>query len=60
MINLHMVTLANVCDGKIKKTQFDPMSRILSSINWSIAFFGCSDVGSYTAVFMRELNRALA
>ena len=60
MINLYMVTIADVRHGKIKETQFDLLSGILSSIDWAIAFVVCTDMDGYTAVFVRKLDRALA
>ena len=60
MINLQMVTVADLRHGKIKKIRFDLMFSLLSSIDWSIAFVGCTDIDSFTVVFMRGLNKTLA
>ena len=54
MIYSLMMTIADVRHGKIKKTLFDLMSSILSSIDWLIAFVGCTDMNSYTVVFMQS------
>ena len=41
-----------------KNTSFNKMLRLLSFIDWSATFSGCTDVDDYVAIFMSELDAA--